>query len=117
MAEAPRTKRPPGRTAQRAYKDPRIDSSPPVLDEEVQLGPRPSRPSSPRIPVASRPPAESIAMRVAALEDELGRLRAERAEEADQIADVLVRIADAERGRAAAEARVAELEEAARSLE
>jgi len=65
----------------------------------------------------SRPPSESIAGRVAGLEEELDRLRAERAEEADQIADVLVRIAEAERARLAAEQRIGELEETERILE
>lgn len=116
MAEVGKTKRPPARPVRGPFKDPRIDSSPPPREEEV-LSPSPRRASLPRIPAASRPPAESIAVRVAGLEEELDRLRAERAEETDQIADVLVRIAEAERARAAAEQRVAELRETTRILE
>jgi hypothetical protein len=113
-----KTKRPPMRTARDPFEDdPRIDSSPPPFEEAVQLTPTPARATAPRIPPASRPPTESVAMRVAGLQEEVDRLRAARAEEADQIADVLVRIAGAERARVAAEQRIADLEEAGRALE
>lgn len=53
---------------------------------------------------------------MATLEAELARLREQHASDADQLADMLVRIADAERARVAAEQRAAETDEHAETL-
>jgi chromosome segregation ATPase len=57
----------------------------------------------------SIPAADIVSARVERLEAELARVRDERAQEADDLAAMLVRIAEAERERAAAEGRAAEL--------
>jgi hypothetical protein len=86
-------------------RDPRADSSPPSGREDVPLQ---------RIP--SSRPTEAAAHRVANLEAEVGRLRDQHAADADQLAEMLVRIADVERARTAAEQRAAESDEHAETL-
>jgi NADH dehydrogenase [ubiquinone] 1 alpha subcomplex assembly factor 7 len=99
MSEKGKTKRPPARPTRTRppARDPRLDSAPPATDD----GP---------IPPSASP-------RVAALEAEVARLKAERSADADDLAQMLVRIAEAERKRRAAEDRSTELAARARSLE
>jgi chromosome segregation ATPase len=60
---------------------------------------------------------DGVAARIAALELELARLGEERGAEADELARMLVRVADAERARVTAEERSAALAERVRELE
>jgi hypothetical protein len=97
MPESGKSKR-AGRDRSRSVKDPRVDSTPPEADEDDPAEPSPSQPADP-------------AGRIAALQASLERLRSERAADADQIAEMLVRSATVERTRAAAEACVADVEQ------
>src|SRR5579864_9672151 len=98
MPDSGRTKRPMRERSRPPPRDPRVDSSPPSGEADAP---------SPR-PPSSRPTADAAASRVAALEAELTRIRQLHASDADQVAAMLVRIADAERSRKAAEERAAE---------
>jgi hypothetical protein len=90
-------------------RDPRGDSDPPASAEEAPLQAIPPVPSS-------RPKGIALPGRLAALEAEVERLVGERAHDADQIAEMLVRIAAAERARAAADSRAAAAEQYASAL-
>src|SRR5580704_9156474 len=82
----------PGRERSRPPpRDPRADSDPPATIEETPLQPVARGPSS-------RPKVDPVS-RMAALEVEIERLGQERAHDADQIGEMLVRIASAERSR------------------
>lgn len=95
----------PGRDRSRPPpRDPRADSDPPASSEEVPLQ------AFPRIP-SSRPRGSDPPARVTALEAEVARLLGERAHDADQLGEMLVRIAAAERARASAETRAAVAEQ------
>src|SRR5258708_37384007 len=87
-------------------KDPRTDSEPPAAAEEMPLVAR-------RVP--SRPRSDVVG-RISALELEIARLTEERARDADQIGEMLVRVAGAERSRAAAENRAAAAQQEAAGL-
>ena len=78
-----------------APRDPRADSDRPAAPEEAPL-------VSGRPP--SRPRTDAIG-RIAALEAEIERMKSERAHDADQMGEMLVRVATVERTRAAAENR------------
>lgn len=83
---------PDTRKPSRPSKDPRLDSKPPAaLDEVLPMG-RPS-PHAATVPPAGR---------VASLQAEVERLRAERESDVDETAGMLVQIAESERMRAAA---------------
>jgi hypothetical protein len=99
MPESGKSKR-AGRDRSRPVRDPRVDSTAPEADEEGSAAP-----SSPR------PPIDDAGSRIAALEADLEQVKAERAADADQIAEMLVRSATAERTRTAAEACVADVEQ------
>jgi|HubBroStandDraft_1064217.scaffolds.fasta_scaffold105419_2 hypothetical protein len=87
-------------------RDPRVDSSPPFARDDTPLQ---------RVP-SSRPTADAVATRLANLEAEGARLREQHASDADQLAAMLVRIAEVERARTAAEQRAAESDEHAETL-
>jgi hypothetical protein len=72
-------------------RDPRLDSKPPAALGEAPLGPTPY--------ATTVPPTG----RVASLQAEVERLRAERESDADETAGMLVQIAESERMRAAAQ--------------
>jgi len=123
MGESGKPKRPHaklgGLRSHPPARDPRVErpspeangaASPPlraVHDQEVRL---------PRTASVSRH-TDAVAARIAALEVELARLGEERGAEADELARMLVRVAEAERARATAEERSAELAERVRALE
>jgi chromosome segregation protein len=96
MPDSGKTKRPVSERLR--LRDPRVDSSPPSARVET-VNRR-----------ASRPRLEAAAVRIASLQAEVDRLTAERANDADTVAEMLVRIADAERAKTAANARAAEAE-------
>src|ERR1700690_190321 len=108
--------RPRSRPPQR---DPRVERSstgapgaavpPPRTGQPQREAPQRQEPSLPGIGIV--PP------RIAALETELARLGEERGAEADELARMLVRIAEAERVRAAAEQRASVLSERVLELE
>ena len=101
-------------------KSGRPRSRPPARDlrPERKLTPREGDPRLRRVvPPADRGELELLPARIAVLEAELTRLREERGVEADEQARMLVRIAEAERARSAAEARVTSMQEALRELE
>jgi hypothetical protein len=79
------------RKPSRPSRDSRLDSSPPPALEEVPLG---ASPGAPTLPPAGR---------VASLQAEVERLRAERETDADETAEMLVQIAESDRMRAAAQ--------------
>src|SRR5258706_6151195 len=83
----------PGSRA-RAPRDKRTDDStlPPPRDE------------APLARTFARPAAESSTTRIGGLQAQIGRLEDERANDADQIAEMLVRIAEAERSKTEAQA-------------
>jgi septal ring factor EnvC (AmiA/AmiB activator) len=83
---------PDTRKPSRPSRDPRLDSTPPAALGEVPLGPMPA--------AATLPPAGG---RVASLQAEVERLRAERETDADETAEMLVQIAESDRMRAAAQ--------------
>src|SRR5580658_752143 len=87
-------------------RDPRVDSSPRFARDDTPLQ---------RVP-SSRPTADAVATRLANLEAEGARLREQHASDADQLAAMLVRIAEVERARTAAEQRAAESDEHAETL-
>src|SRR5260370_10162215 len=96
MPDSGRTKRPSSQRLR--LRDPRVDSSPPpARAENVHRR-------------ASRPRLEAAAIRIASLQAEVERLKADRANDADTVAEMLVRIADAERAKTAANARASEAE-------
>src|SRR5689334_3695503 len=102
---------PETRKPSRPTRDPRIDSSPPSARDETPLA---------RPPASSRhalPHSASSDARVAALEAELERLRAERATEADEFASMLVQIAESDRMRAAAQTMASEARERAGAIQ
>jgi hypothetical protein len=101
MADVSKSRRPPAKASRgdRVSRDPRIESTPPRQEETVTLSRRPPMPSG-----SIRP------LRVALLEDEIAKLNQERANDADDIAAMLVRVADAQRLTEAAEQRAASLE-------
>ncbi len=80
-------------------RDPRSDSSPPSAREENPLGAHRGRQTS-----------DPMAMRVAGLEAEVERLRAQHASDSDHIADMLLSLADAEKRKADSLARASEAE-------
>ncbi len=82
---------PDTRKPSRPSRDPRLDSSPPAALGEAPLGPTSS--------AATVPPPRA---RVATLQAEVERLRAERETDADETAGMLVQIAESDRMRAAA---------------
>lgn len=104
MSESERAKRAarPVRRISKTMRDPRADSSPPLRPENV------GRP---------RPTPDSAPSRLAALQTEVARLTHEREQEADDLAAMLVRIADAERTRTAALNMATELEARVEGLE
>jgi len=85
-------------------RDPRVDSSPPSGQEDMPM----KRPSL--------RPADAAVARLASLEAEIARLKKQHADDADQLAAMLVRIADVERARIAAEQRAAESDRHAEML-
>ncbi len=86
---------PDTRKPSRAVRDPRADSQSPPRRDESPLGRPTVRPGeSSTMPVGSR---------VASLEAEIERLRAERAIDADETANMLLRIVESDRMRADAE--------------
>jgi hypothetical protein len=89
-------------------RDPRVDSTPPSAQEDAPLAGLARAPSA--------RPRDAAASRVATLEAELARLREQHAADADQVAEMLVRIADAERAKSAAEKRATESDEHAETL-
>lgn len=96
MSERAKTTR-PQRT--RPARDPRIDSLPPAVDEEAPLKAKPLRSG-----------ADPLHARVALLEAEVESLKVARAADSDDLAQMLIRVAEAERLRAAAEQRAADAE-------
>jgi hypothetical protein len=82
---------PDTRNPSRPSRDSRLDSKPPASLGEVPLGPSPY--------AATIPPSG----RVATLQAEVERLRAERETDADETAGMLVQIAESDRMRAAAQ--------------
>ena len=104
MAQTGKTKR-PARPSRQPSRDPRIDSTPPPREETAYR-------------VSSRPSVNAMPVRIAALEAEVARLKEERSEEADNLAAMLVRVAEVETARTLAtqraqglEKRIAELNE------
>jgi hypothetical protein len=85
---------PDTRNPSRPSKDPRLDSKPPAALGEVLVAPSPH--------AATLPPTAPTA-RVASLQAEVERLRAERETDADETAGMLVHIAESDRMRAAAQ--------------
>jgi hypothetical protein len=83
---------PDTRKPSRPSRDPRLDSTPPAALGETPLGPSSS--------AATVPPPGA---RVATLQAEVERLRAERETDADETAGMLVQIAESDRMRAAAQ--------------
>jgi hypothetical protein len=81
---------PDTRKPSRPSRDPRLDSTPPAALGEVPLGPT----AATTVPPAGR---------VASLQAEVERLRAERETDADETAGMLVQIAESDRMRAAAQ--------------
>jgi chromosome segregation ATPase len=90
------------RKPSRPSKDPRLDSKPPAA-----LGEAPLAPSSQLSPSA----------RVASLQAEVERLRAERDFDADETAGMLVQIAESERMRAVAQSQVVVASERVETLQ
>lgn len=110
MSETLKPKRPHPKSA-------RPRSRPPARDARVEGMATPHHSESPPRRTASRPKIDALPARIAALEDELARLKEERGAEADNLARMLVRIAEAERARTVAEDRAHELVERVRELE
>ena len=82
---------PDTRKPSRPSRDPRLDSEPPSALDEALLAP------------SSLPPTLAPTARVASLQAEVERLRAERDSDADETAGMLVQIAESERMRAVAQ--------------
>jgi len=100
-------------------RDPRVErssSSAPGVSAPLHGTSQPHHEVLPRQP-PSLQRLEVVPGRIAALEAELARLGAERDAEADELARMLVRIAEAERTRATAEQRAGALAERVRELE
>jgi hypothetical protein len=97
---SPPGKKRPIKSGRQASRDPRADSTPPSQDEAP-------------VTIPSRPPPTRITL----LESELARVNKERASDADDLATMLVRIADAERAKAAAVLLAEELGERVATLE
>jgi len=97
---SPPGKKRPIRSGRQAPRDPRTDSAPPARDDMP-------------VQASTRPPSARIAL----LEAELARVNQERADEADDLATMLVRIADAERAKAASELLAKELAERVTTLD
>jgi hypothetical protein len=97
-------KKRPIKSGRQAPKDPRADSVPPSGDDAPPH-------------TMSRPNVNTLPARIAALESELARAHQERAADADDLATMLVRIADAERARAASVEKALELEEQVGALQ
>jgi chromosome segregation ATPase len=92
MQDWGKSRRPPRERSRPPAKDPRADSEPPASSEETPLRSRPPS-SAPRVDSA----------RIAALQADIERLKSEHAHDADQVAEMLVRIAAAERAREGSE--------------
>lgn len=103
MTESIKTKRPakPARRISRPPRDSRADSAPPVQEETF----------------VRRASADIIPTRIAALQAEVTRLTSERAAEADDLAAMLVRVAETERAKVAAMTRAGEVEARAAALQ
>jgi len=97
---SPPGKKRPIKSGRPTPRDPRTDSAPPARDETP-------------VQVSSRPPPR----RTALLESELARVNKERAADADDLATMLVRIADAERAKATSALLAHELGERVTALE
>jgi hypothetical protein len=93
------------RKPSRPSRDSRLDSKPPAALGEVPLGPSPY--------AATIPPSG----RVATLQAEVERLRAERETDADETAGMLVQIAESDRMRAAAQSEATVAAERLETLE
>ena len=96
---------PDTRNPSRPSRDPRLDSAPPAALGELPLGPTAA--------VTAPPPGG----RVATLQAEVERLRAERETDADETAGMLVHIAESDRMRAAAQSQAMVAGERAGALE
>jgi colicin import membrane protein len=119
----------PGKPKRPYPKSERPHSQPPQRDARVERSSaNPGAFTTPRAQAAqehavrlrrtsSLPRVDAAPARIAALEIELARLAEERGAEADELARMLVRIAEAERARAAAEERSAALAERVRELD
>ncbi len=108
MQDGGKSRRPGPERSRPPPRDPRADSDPPATTEETPLRALGRPPSS-------RPRGDAVA-KIVALEAEIERLVADRAHDADQIGEMLVRIAGAERARAAAESRASAAEQQAAAL-
>ena len=96
----PGKKRPTTRSGRPIARDARLESAPPARSE-----------------TAPQTAARATTSRIALLEAELAQVNKERAADADDLAAMLVRIADAERGKASATQRVQEAEGRLAALE
>jgi hypothetical protein len=108
MQDWGKSRRPPRERSRPPPRDPRADSAPPASTEETPL-------QAVARPPSSRPRPE-IATRLFALEADLERMKSDRAHDADQIGEMLGRIAAAERTREAAVARALAAEDQAARL-
>jgi hypothetical protein len=116
MPEWGKSKRQPRGT--QPPRDPRVDSVPPSSLEEAPLRrhtPQKVAQHVPRTP-SLRPMSDASAARIVALETEVSRLREQHASDADQLGQMLVRLAEMERATAAALARAAESDGHAETL-
>ena len=101
MSDGAKTKRPPRKS---------LRSFPKHRDARAESLPPPRRPAEPEPRAPSKPPSPRARGPAHDPEAELAHLRNALAAEADQQAEMLVRLAQTERARKAAETRVAELE-------
>jgi chromosome segregation ATPase len=110
MSDTLKSKRPPSKTGRPRSRPPprdaRAEDSLPSLDGEAE----PRR-------MTVRPTLELLPARIAVLEAELVRLKDERGAEADELARMLVRIAESERAKAATEQHAEFLAERVQELE
>jgi chromosome segregation ATPase len=100
-------------THRRRQRDPRLESSPPAAQEET-IG---AGGGAELVAAGIGRSSEVMAARIAVLESAIARLKEERAADADDLAAMLVRVADAERDREAAEDRATRLGGGLRELE
>jgi septal ring factor EnvC (AmiA/AmiB activator) len=108
----PRKSRQPGAEPARVTRDPRVDSTPPAALDEAPLGHLHHVAHT-----FSRPTAAPPSDRLATLEAEVERLRGQLANDADDTAGMLVRIAESERMHVSAHATALEAGARASTLE
>ena len=127
MSDTPRPKRPHPKSGRPTASEKTVKSEPaaPVVEHVPALSQRPTGPPGRRSALtearsrrgASRPKIDALPARIGALEVELARMSEARGVDADELARMLVRIAETERAKSAQDERAAALDARVRELE